>query len=158
MKGSILTILFFLCASWAFAQECIEGKVIRVADGDTFTLLVDGNQIRVRIYGIDAPEVGQAYSQKSRLFLSGMIAGKCVLAIVKEFDRYGRAIAKVETDEIDDVGLQMIHAGYAWHYSYFDKSQEYTEAEQDARDHKAGLWEDKNPINPYEYRKQKQKK
>jgi endonuclease YncB( thermonuclease family) len=127
------------------------GKVVRVADGDTFTILTDGNtQIRVRIYGIDAPETGQAYSDKSRLYLANMIAGRKVVVMVQSIDQYGRKVAKVKTDSIADVGLEMIKAGFAWHYSYIDNTKEYGQAERDARAKQAGLWADKNPVNPYE--------
>ena len=52
------------------------GKVIKVSDGDTITVLQDKRQIKVRLYGIDAPELKQPYGKKSKQFLSNLITGK----------------------------------------------------------------------------------
>ncbi|MDR2916184.1 MAG: thermonuclease family protein [Tannerella sp.] len=96
------------------SQTEITGKVVRVADGDTFTLLSNNNeQIRVRLYGIDAPEAKQAFSEKSRLYLANLIAGKEVTIQVESIDKYSRTVAKVKTDSVEDVGLEMLKAGMA---------------------------------------------
>jgi endonuclease YncB( thermonuclease family) len=154
----ILGCVVFFAFSFAAFEKQLTGKVVKVSDGDTFTLLTSNKkQIRIRIYGIDAPETGQPYSEKSRLYLANMIAGRIVIIEVNNTDKYGRKVAKVKTETINDVGLEMIRAGFAWHYSYFDKTKAYSQVEQEARDKGVGLWADKNPINPYEYRKQKRK-
>ena len=151
-KLSSVLIMFFACMSvWA---ETLSGKVVRIADGDTFTLLVNKQQYRIRMYGIDAPETtdGQPYSKKSKEYLSSMIAGKKVSVEVKETDRYGRYLGVVGTPEVKDVNLEMIRAGMAWHYNYYDKTPAYKAAEQQARKARKGLWADPHPINPYEWR------
>lgn len=156
---SIIAVIGVFLAFSASPVENITAKVVKVSDGDTFTVLTDKKeQIRIRIYGIDAPETGQPYSEKSRLFLANMIAGRVVTIEVKSNDKYGRKVAKVKTETINDVGLEMLRAGYAWHYSHFDKTKAYIEAEREAREHKRGLWADKKPVNPYEYRNLKKKK
>lgn len=153
---AVLSVLLFISAS---PTEFITAKVVKVSDGDTFTILTEKReQIRIRIYGIDAPETGQPYSEKSRLYLAHMIAGREVTVEIKSTDKYGRKVAKVKTEIINDVGLEMLRAGYAWHYSHFDKTKSYIEAEREAREHKRGLWVDEKPVNPYEYRNLKKKK
>jgi endonuclease YncB( thermonuclease family) len=82
-----------------------------------------------------------------------MIAGKTVKVNVKDTDRYGRFIGIVSTDKIKDVNLEMIKAGMAWHYSYYDNTPSYKLAQQQAKKGNKGLWQDPNPINPYEWRK-----
>lgn len=106
-------------------------------------------------HGIDAPETkgGQPYSQRSKEYLSSMIAGKTVKVNVKDTDRYGRFIGIVSTDKIKDVNLEMIKAGMVWHYSYYDNTPSYKLAQQQAKKGKKGLWQDPKPINPYEWRK-----
>lgn len=152
---AVLSVLVFMSAS---PTEYIMGKVVKVSDGDTFSILTESNeQIRIRVYGIDAPEAGQAYSEKSRLYLAKMVAGRKVTIEVKSTDKYGRKVAKTKTETINDVGLEMLRAGYAWHYSHFDNTKEYIQAEREAREKRAGLWADKNPVNPYEYRNLKKK-
>lgn len=139
--------------------KVITGKVVKIVDGDTFTLLVNGDeQVKVRIDGIDAPEKGQAYSKSAKAYLSSMIWGVPVTINVKKTDRYGRSIAKVFTKEIKDVGLEMIKAGYAWQYRDYNNDKPYTVAEKHAKKNKKGLWQDKNPIRPQYYRKMKRNK
>ncbi len=54
----------------------LEGKVVRIADGDTITVLVDWTQVKVRLSAIDAPERGQDFSQRSRQALADLVFGK----------------------------------------------------------------------------------
>ena len=51
----------------------------------------------------------------------------------------------------------MVKDGFAWHYKYYDSTPAYAEAEKEARAAKRGLWNDPNPIQPYEFRKKKRK-
>jgi endonuclease YncB( thermonuclease family) len=52
----------------------------------------------------------------------------------------------------------MVQNGYAWHYSYYDKTPAYIKAEKQARAEQKGLWQDPAPINPFDYRKQNKKR
>ena len=135
--------------------ETLVGKVVRIADGDTFTLLLDQKQYRIRLYGIDAPETkgGQPYSHKSKEYLASMIAGKTVAVDIKDTDRYGRYLGVVSTSDIKDVNLEMLRSGMAWHYSYYDNTPACKTAQQQAKKSKKGLWADPSPINPYDWRK-----
>lgn len=155
MKFKLGIILTFLLLCLSIQAETLTGKVIRIADGDTFTLLVGKKQNRIRLHGIDAPETkgGQPYSRRSKEYLSSMIAGKTVNVNVKDTDRYGRYVGVVSTDKIKDVNLEMIKSGMAWHYSYYDNTPSYKLAQQQAKKEKKGLWKDSKPINPYEWRK-----
>ncbi|WP_313380289.1 thermonuclease family protein [Proteiniphilum saccharofermentans] len=155
MRQILLLTFLFVCLQ-VYPQDEIHGRSVRVADGDTFTLLDDNNvQHRIRLEGIDAPEQGQAFGNRSREYLSNLIVGKRLKATYKEKDRYGRILGKVSTDSIKDINLEMIKAGMAWHYSYYNKEEEYAEVHEQAKKSRAGLWIDKNPINPYEWRKGK---
>lgn len=141
-----------------FAQV-ISGKVVKIADGDTFTLLVNNHdQVKVRLDGIDAPEKKQAFGNKAKQYLSSMIWGTPVTVKVYKKDRYGRSIGKVSTSKFKDVNLEMIKAGYAWHYKEYNDDKTYASAEVSARKRKLGIWKDKNPIKPQVFRKTKHKK
>lgn len=153
-----LTITLFMICVTACQAQTIGGKVVKVSDGDTFTLLMDNKKtVRVRLHGIDAPEIkgGQPFSRAAKECLAEMIAGQKVTVDVKDTDRYGRYIGIVRTSSVRDVNLEMLRAGMAWHYSYYDKTPAYVKAERDARKAKVGLWRDKKPVNPYEWRKKK---
>ena len=151
---SILVIFPLLLSA-----QILKGKAVKITDGDTFTLLVDGHeQVRIRIDGIDAPEKGQAFGNRAKEYLSGMIWGEELTVRVMKTDKYGRSIGKVSTPSVVDVGLEMIKAGYAWQYRDYNKDESYSEAERLARANKNGLWIYKNPVRPQDFRKENRNK
>jgi micrococcal nuclease len=86
-------IVILLLAAQVHATDILEGRVVAIADGDTFTLLTsDKQQIKIRLAEIDAPESGQPYGNKSKQALSGLIFGKDVRVAVQTTDRYGRTV------------------------------------------------------------------
>lgn len=149
------------------AAVTIEGKVVSVADGDTITILDNAKvQHRIRLHGIDAPEKAQAFGQRSKENMSRLAFGKDAKAECHKKDRYERFVCKVwirppgcpDCGLTLDVGLAQLSEGLAWHYKAFDKEQSaedrarYAEAENEARAMRAGLWADKNPTAPWEWR------
>lgn len=130
-----------------------DGKVIKVIDGDTITILTQNKeQIRVRLYGIDAPEKKQAYGDVSKKALSNMIAGKQVEIKEHGRDIYKRVLGAIFLNNVD-INAKMVSNGYAW--AFIKYSKKYVEQEQFARKNKKGLWQDKNAIAPWEFRKLK---
>lgn len=128
--------------------------VISITDGDTFKgLTKDKEEIKFRIYGIDAPEKKQAFGTKSKEYLSDLIFGQTVGIKVDKKDRYGRSVAWVYTSDGTDVSAEMLKVGMAWHYKKYDKSEEYSTLEAKARVNKIGLWLDKEPLEPWVFRK-----
>jgi endonuclease YncB( thermonuclease family) len=143
----------------SFAQT-ITGKVVRVADGDTVTVLDASNtQHRIRLSGIDAPEKNQAFGNRSKESLSALLAGKTVTVETNKLDKYGRSLGKVMVDGTD-ANLEQIKLGMAWHYKAYMRDQPaidrkiYAEAEVEAKAAKRGLWSDAAPIAPWEFRQQ----
>ena len=152
MKGILFTILLII--PLLLPAQVLRGHVVKISDGDTFTLIVNGReQVKVRIDGIDAPEKGQAFGNRAKEYLSKMIWGDTIIVQVSKTDRYGRSIGKVSTPTIIDVGLEMIKAGYAWQYRDYNNDKSYTAAENFARKNMKGLWQDKKPIRPQDFRK-----
>jgi endonuclease YncB( thermonuclease family) len=132
--------------------------VVRVSEGDTIVVLDAGNaQYKIRLTGIDAPERGQAFGTRSRDHLSDLIAGKFVVVEYEKRDRYERILGKVLLSG-NDMNLEQIRAGLAWHYKKYQNEQTtadkvaYSDAEREARMAKRGLWQDANPMPPWEYR------
>jgi micrococcal nuclease len=131
------------------------GKVVGIADGDTFTMLDgDDQQVHVRLYGIDAPEKNQDYGQVSKKFLSDLIFNERVALKKIETDRYGRTIAIVTLDSIV-VNEALLKAGLAWHYRQYDDNPYWSMLEVTAQSQGKGLWAKKRPIAPWTFRKQK---
>ena len=130
------------------------GKVVRVADGDTLTILDATNvQHKVRLHGIDAPERKQAYGEASRKALAERVAGKVVRVEWTARDKYQRVLGTVYVGE-KDINLAMLQAGYAWHYKRFDSNAAYAQAEAEAKAAKRGLWRDPSPVAPWDFRQQ----
>lgn len=131
------------------------GRVVKVADGDTITVLdASKTQHKIRLQGIDAPEKGQAFGKVSRQYLAGMVAGREVRVAWQKRDRYQRILGTVFVDG-KDANLEMLKAGLAWHYKKYDSTPAYAQAEAAARAAKRGLWQDKSPIEPESFRKEK---
>ena len=150
MKSMLLFFLFFTLS--LFSAE-ITGKVIKIADGDTITILDSNNRkYKIRLDKIDAPELRQYFGINAKNHLVSLISGKQVKVIYRKKDRYKRILGTVYLHE-KEINLQMVKDGFAWHYSFYDKSPEYIEAEQKARENKSGLWIQENPVNPYKFRK-----
>ncbi|MGN6416018.1 MAG: thermonuclease family protein [Pseudobacter sp.] len=130
------------------------GRVIRIVDGDTFELLTSSNQtIRVRMAGIDAPERGQPYYQKSKDFLATLCFQKEVSLKKVSRDRYSRIIAWTYINENISLSHEMVKNGFAWHFIKYDNSPKLDTLESKARHEKAGLWADENPVAPWLHRR-----
>jgi endonuclease YncB( thermonuclease family) len=134
------------------------GRVVSITDGDTITVLDTANrQYKIRLQGIDAPEEGQAFGNKSRERLSDDIFGKDVVIEWSKRDRYRRIVGKVRLNGTD-VCLDQVKAGMAWHYKYYQGEQSledrklYADAQDEAHRTARGLWADANPTPPWEFR------
>ena len=113
----------------------------------------------MRLSRIDAPELNQKYGPEAADHLASLILGQIVDVESHGKDRYGRSLDVVyrqlnPTNRID-INLQMVKDGYAWHYSHFDHTPAYSNAQELARAQKIGLWHDPNPVNPYNHRQLK---
>lgn len=145
---------FYLCLILFAITIHQQGKVIKIADGDTFTILLqDNKKERIRLYGIDAPENNQPFSNNARQFLSKLIFGKSVKLDIKHTDRYKRRVAIVYVNDTININESLLKAGLAWHYKEFDKNQRWDTLEQFAKKNKLGLWADKNAMAPWLWRK-----
>jgi micrococcal nuclease len=139
------------------AGKLLSGKVVGISDGDTFKLLMEGNQtVRVRLHGVDAPEKGQDYSTQARQALSALIFGKEVHVIQKNKDRYGRIVGVVYADG-QNANEELLKSGLVWHYKEYDKNEDWAVMEMQAREQKRGLWSQPNPTAPWQWRKEKRK-
>ncbi|MEM4406594.1 MAG: thermonuclease family protein [Candidatus Methanomethylicaceae archaeon] len=163
----LVAILLFqyLTLADTYAVGTSVGCVVKeVLDGDTFKCIpeqkvhsakVRDGKVIVRMYGIDAPERSQPYGVEARVYLRRLLKGKRVQLEVKEVDRYGRLVAVVY-DGGRNINLEQVESGHAWAYlRYLDRpyvSQFYS-AEERAREQRLGLWNQRNPTPPWEWRK-----
>ncbi|MCX8000342.1 MAG: thermonuclease family protein [Leptospiraceae bacterium] len=151
MKNFFKIFVFFLSLQILWAEE-FEGKVVSVMDGDTIRVLVGSKQVKVRLFGIDAPERSQAYGKKAEQELKSLIWKKKVRVVVKDTDQYGRTVGLVFLGDLE-INLEMVKKGFAWVYREFNMEKKYLEAEEVARKSEIGIWKDKNPTPPWLFRK-----
>lgn len=161
----LLDILFLLiciipCLAYADPPNCrINGKVIKVVDGDTLIVLDEKkSQHKIRLAGIDAPERGQPFGKKSKKYLQALVKNSKVCVDWHKLDKYGNKIGIIILGKAE-LNYKMINKGLAWHYKVFQYQQskyereKYTEAEIDAKLAGIGLWSEPNAIPPWEWRK-----
>ena len=132
------------------------GKCTYVQDGDSLKLIPDGEteEVRVRLYGIDAPEKGQEFSNQSREHLRKLTLKKNIRVEVQDTDRYGRYIGKVYVGSTY-VNQEMLRAGLAWYYGHHadnNKDADLQKAQQRARKAAKGLWSNPDAVNPRQFR------
>ena len=136
----------------------LQGRIVRVADGDTVTLLDERQTLhKIRLAGIDAPESAMPYGPQATLFLGSLVFGKDVEAVTYKPDRYGRKVATLMLGA-QDVNLAMLQAGLAWHFKRYRKeqpaaqAQAYARAEELARTKNLALWQDSDASAPWDWR------
>jgi endonuclease YncB( thermonuclease family) len=141
----------------AIAAE-LNGRIVGVGDGDTVDLLTaDGVRVRVRLAGIDAPEMGQAFGKAAKQALAKLAYNREARVLWSKKDSYGRVVGKLFVQGAD-VNLQMIERGLAWHYRAYAAEQSaadrdrYAAAEAAARARRLGLWRDGTAIPPWVFR------
>ncbi|MDQ2921714.1 MAG: thermonuclease family protein [Acidobacteriota bacterium] len=147
----------------ASGAQTLTGRVVRVADGDTVTVLDSTDtQHKIRLEGIDAPESHQAFGTQSKQNLSQMVFDKDVTVIFQKTDQYGRLVGKILLDG-KDINLEQVKAGMAWHYREYQREQApedrelYAKAEDEARAARRGLWQDADPVEPGAFRKEEKR-
>ncbi len=150
----LLCILAALACAPARAD--FSGRVVGVVDGDTLDVLHEGRAVRVRIAGIDAPERLQRHGARAQGQLAAMALNKEARVEERGLDRSGYTVARVQVHGTD-LGLRLIHAGLAWHLKGAQEQTPeeagiYAVAEAQARKRRAGLWQDLNPMPPWEWR------
>ncbi|EAL3927094.1 thermonuclease [Campylobacter upsaliensis] len=140
-------------------EKELTGKVSRVIDGDTIELLAKTSKtnpynhiakLKIRLYGIDAPELKQAYGKEAKEFLSALVLKQEVSLIIENKDKYDRFVGTLFLKG-QDINKEMVKNGYAHAYESFSKK--YLAEQADAKMFKLGLWQDEKAVKPSEFRR-----
>lgn len=151
------TFLLFLFPIIIFSQNK-SYKVIGVKDGDTIEILMDGKPQVVRLSHIDCPEKKQPFGNNAKQFASDLCFGKKVkLSTGWKKDRNKRLLAEIILSNGKNLNKELVKNGFAWHFKKYSKDNSYDDLEQQARKLKLGLWNDKSPTAPWEWRKSRKK-
>ena len=172
-RSVVLTIIIL----WAISPAChakepirtIEGIDTKVSDGDTINVRDSlGTLVKVRLYGIDAPETGKAnkntgqvskpgqpYGEEAFQALQMKILRRSVKVDILAVDLYKRSVGIVYLNG-KNINLEMVAEGHAWAYRQYlhrPHASEYLQAEEEARGKRLGIWQQSNPQAPWEFRR-----
>ena len=152
-----MAVLALGAAFYAAAATELKGKIVGVPDGDTLTLRVDGKNVRVRLDGVDAPELGQPYGKSARQSLAELCRGKEATVVERGKDDEGRLLGSVRCGDVD-ANAEQVRRGMAWvHLRYLPLGSPLYEFETNARLRRVGLWRAADPVPPWEWRSRIQK-
>ena len=174
-----LLLVGLLCLPMCWADgvnaETLSGKVVGVTDGDTITVLdADNQQHTIRLFAIDAPETSchakqpstwddecvehsQPFGKAAKRSLAAMVFGKQVNVILEPGSTYGREIGTIWSGDIN-ANLEQVRRGYAWVYRQYTRHMPDADriainaAEADAQEQHLGLWSDRSPTPPWDWR------
>lgn len=154
-----------LCLFWMLAapvvaraeetERILQGTVVRVSDGDTMDVRIgDGSLVRVRLYGVDAPELSQTFGGEARRYAAATVLKRNVQVHQKDIDKYGRLVGQIFVDG-RDLGLELLQAGMVWWYRQYCDDPLYGQAQDSAQQQRRGLWgaPGGDPQAPWEYRR-----
>ena len=153
MRKFFLFLFLIQSFSWANAEEFF-GTVEAVHDGDTLRLTRENaKSIKVRLAGIDAPEIEQEYGLASKKSLRELVFRKKVKVTTKAVDDYGRLVAQLDVGPLN-VNQEQVKRGMAWEFSRFQGDRKMAVLQREAQSAKRGLWAGQSIIQPAQWRKQ----
>jgi endonuclease YncB( thermonuclease family) len=156
LKHIVLLCIFVWAGAGCAHASSLVGKVIEVNSGDVITIFNLNRPVRVRLLGVDAPEMDQAFGDVAKKHLADLVYDKSVLVeyagIAADSSLTGRVLLGST-----DIGAQMIRDGAAWldprnqHRLNATDQEVYQQSEQAARSERRGLWQDENAVAPWEF-------
>ncbi|WP_066567286.1 thermonuclease family protein [Snodgrassella sp. CFCC 13594] len=160
INGVEQSVLIAEPPTWAHRRMAYDAVVLSVHDGDTVRVRdAHGGIHKIRLANIDAPELTQQNGQASAHALRQWLLGKTVVVNLLGHDRYRREVAQL-TYKHQDVNAWLVAQGWAWHYVSLAKKQQnqiefahYQKAEGQARQQRLGVWNARNPLPPWQFRR-----
>lgn len=152
----ILMLFFVFSNSHAQGQvsdvsELTPFAIARVTDGDT---VVSSEGDRIRLWGVDAPEISQPYGKEATIALTELIEGKNLAIEIVDVDRYGRGVGRIYMADGTNINRSLVCMGAAWWYEeYAPRAYDLRNCELEAKSQKIGLWSLAEPLNPSEWRR-----
>jgi micrococcal nuclease len=160
---SILILSLFIGIKSGYAEQ-IEAQINKVVDGDTVRVSIAGEKkpVRVRLYGIDAPEKNQPSGPESSEALARLLpVGSAVLLDVVDRDHYGRLVAIITRQgENESANARQVSDGWAWYWSRYCKRplcESWESLSESAKAAGLGLWSNDHPVAPWDWRRQRRR-
>lgn len=148
-----LALPLFGIAPFLLAGEAFKGRCARAVDGDTVVVTRGGEEVEVRLAGIDAPELDQAFGPEAKRGAEALMLGQPLIVEVESADPVGRLIGRVLVGT-SDASLELLEEGLAWHSSQLPSDDLLAAAEIRAHLARRGLWSDPAPVPPWVWRSQ----
>lgn len=156
----ILVITFVLSQGSTEGAWAWTARVKSVHDGDTITVYARSGSkktTQIRLYGVDAPELKQAYGRQAQQRLYELVSRQSVDIETEDTDHYGRTVALVRLKDGTLVNAQLVAEGCAWVYEQYchqELCRELSALQQRARAEGLGLWAQDHPQNPAQWRRE----
>ncbi len=157
MRPTIAALVLVACLalpSPVFAKpdsKAIRAQVLQIVDGDSVTVSINGELVRVRLVEIDAPEGDQPFAVESRQSLFDLCFWVHAELSSISRDYYGRTLARVKCNGVD-VNIEQVRRGLAWVKDQAAKDKKLYQLQEEAKAAKRGLWAFDSPIPPWEWR------
>ncbi|SAE40886.1 ParB [Enterobacter hormaechei] len=148
----ICCVFFLSCFQNIVNASVLQGKVVRVLDGDTIVVLQGQNPVKVRLSNIDAPEKKQSFGRWSSDQLKRLVAGQPVTVVFTHTDRYERVLGRVFNSSGKEANREQVLSGAAWVYVHYNTDIELPGLQLEAQKQKRGLWAENQPVPPWEWR------
>ncbi len=156
MKLKIMIISFMMLVMAVAESRAAEfkGWCVKVFEGDTITVYVNKKMLTVRLAFIDCPEKGQPFFTEATEFTSNLILKKKIDVLIETYTGSEFLVGRVILDD-KDLSMLLIEAGLAWYYKGHGNDRYLSKAFRKAKKKKAGIWSEKNPVPPWEFRGEK---
>lgn len=153
----LIGVISALSISWYSIDEKskFEAKAVRIIDGDTFVITQEGQEVKIRLYGVDCPELDQSYGKMAKIYSESFLMGQDVSIEIVDKDKYGRMVCMVYVGSAC-LNEHLLKEGLAWHYTFFDRSKNFTRwssIQDSCMFHHVGIWSDPDPIEPQIFRR-----
>jgi endonuclease YncB( thermonuclease family) len=150
----LLLCAVLACTVATAGAATFEAQVTHVTDGDTVWVRPPGGTPEsLRISGIDAPEICQAFGREAREALAARVLRRQVVVEPTGHDDYLRLLAQLKLDD-EDVGAWLVAQGFAWSHRWRRRPGPYAALEKLARREHRGLWAQASPQDPREFRRE----
>jgi endonuclease YncB( thermonuclease family) len=151
LTAAVFTVSVVSAAPYVHAEDLLV-KVIEVPQGDLMTARLNGQFIKLRLYGVDCPEPKQRYGREARRAVAGLVYGRDVVVRLKGKDESGRLFVEMIFEGGRNLNQLLVQEGLAWLVTSTSPGPVLTEMQERAQLEKRGLWHDPSPIPPWQWR------
>ena len=145
-----IAALFLMFFPLFAKSQVLEGRIVRIIDGDAILFETADSAFEVHLYGIDAPDMGQTYFEQTVSHMENYLWNDAVIQLKPDINQERRSAWLFIGRK--NINMDLVKNGYAWYDKVHNINAELSRAEINARDRKMGLWKSDNPASPWDFR------